>query len=108
MDSWMATSSGVPFLKNPAGPAVEAFGILADDHKIDVLRPLILEGGVHAGIELDGTKVDVLVEDETQTEENALFQDAGFYIGVTDGPEEDRLHFPEFPDDRIRQGSRRS
>ena len=84
-----------------AHAGVEALGVLADDDEVDVLRPLVLEGAVDVGVELDRAQVDVLVELEAQAEEDALLQDAGRDVGVADGAEEDGVELAQLVDGAV-------
>ena len=59
---------------------------------------LVLEGAFDAGVELDGTEVDVLVELEADGEEEAFFEQPGVTSGVADGAEVDGVELAEFVD----------
>ena len=53
------------------------------------LRALVLQRRVDARVELHGPQVDVLIQLETQSQQNALLQNAGLHVRVADGAEED-------------------
>ena len=74
-------------LQESAGTGVETFGVFADDHKVNVLGALVFQRALHAGIELDRTQVDVLIQGKSEGEEKAFLQNAGLYFGVSDGAE---------------------
>ena len=65
--------------------------------------PLAGQRGFDAGEELDRPEIDVLVEAETQGQEQALFQDAGGDVGMADGAQEDGLEGGQFVDDLLGQ-----
>jgi hypothetical protein len=67
---------------------VRALGALADDHEVDVL---LAQRRDHARIELGRAQVHVVVEGETQLEQQAAFQHARGHAGVADGAEQDRV-----------------
>ena len=81
-----------------AGAGVEAFVVLADDNEIHVLGALVLERTILGAIKADGAEIDVLFELEPEAEQDALFENAGFHLGVADGTEEDGLEAAQFID----------
>src|SRR5207248_4357850 len=50
------------FLEDAAGTRVHAFGVLADDDEVDVVRGLAGDRTRHAGIQTHRTEIDVLIE----------------------------------------------
>jgi hypothetical protein len=50
--------------------------VFADHHEVDVFRAFVLDGRFHAGIELHGAQVDVLVQFKAHAQQDALFEDA--------------------------------
>ena len=76
---------------NAAHTGVDVAGVLADDDIVDVFGSLVGERRNDAGIELDRTQIDVLVESETELEENALLKDSGSDFGRSDCAEENRI-----------------
>ena len=94
---------GRALLQPAADAGVHVFGVLADDDEIDVARPLAGQRGLDAGEELDGPEIDVLVEAETQGQEQALFQHAGGDVGMAHGAQEDGLEGGQFVDDILGQ-----
>ena len=87
----MATSSGVPFLRKPPDPDVQAFHVLPHDHEVDVLGPLVRQRRLHVRVQPHGPQVDVLVQLEAQAQEDPLLEDAGLHVGMADGAEVDRV-----------------
>ena len=75
-------------LRDAADAGIDAAGILAHDHEVDVFRSLVLERGLHIGIQLHRPQVDVLIEGEARLEQNAHFQNAGLDVGMADGAQE--------------------
>ena len=80
----------------PAAAGVEAFVVFADDHEIDVLGSLVLERAESFVVQLHGTEIDVLFHLEPQPQQNPLFQDAGFHVGMADGAEQNRGKLSQF------------
>ena len=81
-----------------AGAAVEVLGVLPHHVEADVLRALVLERTFDAGVELDRSQVDVLVELETNRQQQTLFEDAGLYLGMADGAQIDGIELPQLVD----------
>ena len=67
---------------------VDAAGVLADNHKINMLRPLVPQGRLHVRIELDRSEIDILIERKADLEQNACFQDPRLDVRVADGAQE--------------------
>ena len=74
-----------------AGSHVKVFGVLPDDDEVDLIGALVLQGAVDPLVEDDGTQVDVLVEGESQLEEQPLLQDPGSDVGVSHRAEVDAV-----------------
>ena len=87
----MATSSAVPLRVKPPGADVKILVVLADDHHVDVLGALAPNRSLHAGIEADGPKVDVLVKIEPQPQQNALFENSGRHLGVANRSQQNHV-----------------
>ena len=87
---------GRALLEEAADAAVEVFGVLADDDEVDVLGALAGQRRLDAGIELDRAQVDVLIELETQFQQQALFQDARRDVGMPDRAEKDGVEGAQF------------
>ena len=68
-----------------------------------MLWPLVGERRRYVGIELDRAQVDVLVQLETQPEQNTLFEDTGLDVGVPDRAEVYRVEGAEIVCRRIGQ-----
>jgi len=99
----VATSSGVPFWRDAADAGVDAAGVFTHDHEVDVLRPFVLERGLHIGIQLHRPQVDVLIEGEARLEQNAYFQNAGLDVGMADGAQENGIELLELLQCTVRQ-----
>ncbi len=94
---------GRALLLHPAKTRVQARRILADHHEIDVFRALVLDRGLNVRIQLDRPQVDVLVQFKTRPKENALFQNAGFHVRMTDRAQQNRVVLAEFVQRGIRE-----
>ena len=94
---------GRTLFQEAASPGVDALGIFAHYHEVDVLWPLVGERRRYVGIELDRAQVDVLVQLETQPEQNTLFEDTGLDVGVPDRAEVYRVEGAEIVCRRIGQ-----
>ena len=70
-----------------AGTAVQAFGAFAHDHEVNVTG--VGERRGDALVQLGRTQVDVLVQIETQLEQQAAFQNAGLDARIADGTQQD-------------------
>ena len=92
------------FVHEAAGPAVEVFGVFADDDEVDVIGTLVLEGRLDAGEKLHGAEVDVLVEAEAEVEQQLALEDAGGDLGVADGAEEDGVELAELVEAVVWEG----
>ncbi len=103
----VATSCGRALVLEAAHAGVEPLGVLAHDDEVDVLRPLVLERAVHAGVELDRPQVDVLVQLEPHGEQDALLQDARRHVGVADGAQVDGVELAQLVQGARPAGSRR-
>ena len=89
--------------EEPAGARVKPFGILADHDEVNVLRLPVLQRAIHAGIKLDGPKVDVLIQFEAQPQQQALLEDSGLDVRMADRAQEDGVQAAEFLQGRIGQ-----
>ncbi len=72
-----------------AGAAVQALGALTHDDEVDVAR--VGERGGDALVQLGRTQVDVLVEVETELQQQAAFQDACLDARIADGAQQNRV-----------------
>jgi hypothetical protein len=102
MEVWIATSSGV-FLGRPlpgkaAGSDVQVFVVLTHHDHVDVVWSLAADRALDAGIKLDWTQVDVLVEVEPNPEKNSFFQDSRSDRGMTDRTQENGVAACELAD----------
>ena len=70
-----------------AGTAVQAFGAFTHHDEVDVTR--VGERGGNALVQLGRTQVDVLVEIETELEQQATFENAGLDARIADGAQQD-------------------
>src|SRR5665648_487991 len=74
------------------GPAVTDVGpVGALPHDDEVHLTGVGERRAHAGVQLPGAQVDVVVQLEAQPEQQPALQDAGRDTRVPDGPEQDRV-----------------
>ena len=78
---------GGPPAQEPTRPDVEPLGVLTHHHEVDVLGPFVLQGRLDTGIQLHRAQVNVLVELEAGTQQDAALQDSRFDVGVPDGPQ---------------------
>jgi hypothetical protein len=82
---------------------VEAFGVLAEDHEVDVFRPHVLQRAQLLVEEADGTVVDVEVQAEAHSEEDvrgvAVVGDAR----VSHRPEQDGVEVGRQHGERVRR-----
>ena len=72
-----------------AGAAVQAFGAFTHHDEVDITR--VGERGGHALVQLGRTQVDVLVEIETELEQQATFENAGLDTRIADCAQQDRV-----------------
>ena len=90
ISSCTAISSAVPFLKIPPTLTYGAFGVLAEDHEVDVFDALALERAEPFVEQLDRPEVDVEVELEADAEKDvggvAHVRDAR----IAEGADQDR------------------
>ena len=84
------------FEHKTARAGVKTFVVFAHDDKINVLRPLVLERAIQRAIKFHGAKIDVLLQLETQTEQDAFFQNARLDLRMADRAEKNRLELAEF------------
>src|SRR5207244_13290329 len=83
---------------------VGPFVFLADNDKVDVLGLFVIKRAKSLIIEFYGTQVDVLLHFEAQAQEDSLFEDAGLYVGMPNGSEQNSRKLSEFADDAVGQG----
>ena len=87
-----------------AGSDVRTLGALTAHDEVDLLRPLARQRTArHAGVELHGAQVDVVVHDEPQWQEHTALEDAGCNGRVTDRPEQDGVVAAQLLDDLVRK-----
>ena len=79
-----------------ARAGVKPLVVLAHDDKINVLRPLVLERTVNGAIKFHGAEVDVLLQLETEAQQNAFFQDARLDLRMADCAQKNHLEPAEF------------
>ncbi len=94
---------GSPF-KDAARAGIEPFGVFPDDHEIDFLRSLVFQRRIDAFIKFHGAQIDVLIQFKAGPQQDALFEDARCYFGMTDRAEKDGLMLFQFPDHAVRKG----
>ena len=80
---------GRAFFQKPAHAGVHVFGVFADHDEIDILGLFAGQRRFHAGIQFYRAKVDVLIELESQFQEQTFFQNARGNVGMADRAEED-------------------
>ena len=76
---------------------------LADDDHVDVGRRLSRERGGDARIQLDRSQVDVVVQLEPQTQEQAALEDTARNRRIADSTEQDRVVPPDLLEHRVGQ-----
>ena len=91
-------------LQEPAHAAVQVFGVLADDDEVDVFRAFARQRRLDTRVQLDRAEVDVLIQLESQFQQQAFLQDARRDIGMPDGAQVDRVELLQFVDGACRQG----
>ncbi|OBJ37266.1 hypothetical protein A5621_15110 [Mycobacterium colombiense] len=84
-----------------AGAGVGPFGSLAHHHEVDV--GVAGQRAVHSRIQPARPQVDVMVQLETQAQQQPSLQHTAGHRRVTDGPEQDRVMRAQLVDDRVRQ-----
>jgi len=84
---------GGALLKEAADTDVEAFGVLAEDHEVDVGEGAVAERGEARMEKFGGAGVDVEVELETQAEEDVGGVPVGRHPGIAEGAKEDGVKF---------------
>ena len=95
---------GRALFQEAADAAVQIFGVLADDDKIDVVGPLAGQRSLDTGEQLHRAEIDVLIELKSQLQQQAFFQDAGLNVGVADGAQKDGVEGSQFVDGPGRKG----
>ena len=83
-DPWVATSSGVPWRRNPPSPAY----VPSVFSRMTTMSTPSLSVARRRG---ERAQVDEEVELEAQLEEEAALEDAGRHVGRADGAEQDRV-----------------
>ena len=86
---WMATSSGCMLVDEAADLRVLALGVLADHDEIDVAAFGPGERRLHAGIEVGGTHVGVLIEGAADGQQQAVERGVVGNFGMSDRAEQD-------------------
>ena len=76
-------------------PAVQIFGVFADDNKIDVFGSFAGQGCFDTRIQFYGSQVDVLIELKSQFEQQAFFDHAGRHVRMSHGTQKDRVKTPQ-------------
>ncbi|OPZ70862.1 MAG: hypothetical protein BWY82_01918 [Verrucomicrobia bacterium ADurb.Bin474] len=89
--------------REAACSAVHVTRILTDHHVVNVLRALVLERSFHPREKLNRTQIDVLVELETQTQQNALLQNTRLHVRMPNRPEKNRIIATKLLNHRIRK-----
>jgi len=84
---------GGALFEEAAGADVDAFGVFAEDHEVDVFGGAIAEGSEAIMKEFGGASVDVEVEFEAEAEENVGGVLIGRDAGIAEGAEEDGVEF---------------
>ena len=80
---------GCSLAREPPCSDVEVFVVLADDDHVDVVGPLAFDRALNTRIEMHGPQVDILVEVESEAEQDSLLENAGGDVGVADRTEQD-------------------
>ena len=79
-----------------ARAGVKSLVVFAHDDKVNVLRPLVLQRAIGGAIKFHRTQIDVLLQLETEAQQDAFFEDAGLDLRMADGAEENRLELAQF------------
>src|SRR5205823_11728749 len=74
------------FEDKSARARVQPLIVFAHDHEINIFRFLVLERAKAFVVKLHRAEVDVLLQLETSSQQDPLFQNAGFDIRVADRP----------------------
>ena len=89
MSSWVATSSAVPKLEVAAHVRVNAFGVLADDGEVDVVRRGVLQRAKGCVEQPDRTHVRVEVHLEAHAQQDFLGVDISRHARIAERTHED-------------------
>src|SRR5208337_2460324 len=84
---------GSALFEEAAHADVEAFGVLADDHEVDVGEGAVAERGEARMEEFGGAGVDVEIELHAQAEEDVCSVLVGRDAGIAEGAKEDGVKF---------------
>jgi hypothetical protein len=84
------------FEQKPARAGVEPLVVFAHHDEIHVLRSLVLHRAIQGAVELHRAQVDVLLQFKTQSQQNALLENAWLDLGVAHGSKINRLELPQF------------
>ncbi len=84
-----------------AGAGIKPLVVFAHDDKINVLRLFAFERAEALVVELDRAQIDVLLQLEAQPEQDALFQNARFDLGMADGAQENRRKLAQLRHDAV-------
>ena len=91
------------FVLKSAGAGVEALVVFANDDEVHVFRPFVLERAILGAIKFHGAEVDVLLQFETQAQQNPLFENPGLDLRMADGAEKNRLELAQLRHRAVRQ-----
>src|SRR5207245_1015571 len=86
-----------------ARAGVKAFIVFAHHNEVNVSRSFVLQRTEPFVVKFHRAKVDVLLELEAESQEDALLQNARFHVRMADGAKENRRELPQFLDDTVRQ-----
>lgn len=90
---------------NATQAAVEVLGILADADEVDMFAGLVLERRIDTRVELHGAEIDILIEVETEFQQDSFFDHAPGQSGIVgqpaDGTEQDGIELLQLGHIRI-------
>ena len=87
-----------PLLQETADTGVHIFRVFADDDEVEVFRALVAKRRRDAREQLNGTQINILIEFETQAEQEALFEDARLHVDVPDRAQKNRAKLAQLFD----------
>src|SRR6266705_3252963 len=82
---------------------VKSFVVFAYYDEVNVLGAFVFQRTILRAIQFHRTEIDVLLQLETQAEQNAFLQNARLDLRMAHGAEEDRLELAQFGDRAVRQ-----
>ncbi len=88
----------------PADPAVEPLGVLADHDHVDVVLGVRRHERLHAGVPDHRPEVHELVELEADPEQEVALEDPRRHARVAHRAQQDRVGVPEGLEVRVREG----